>query len=177
LELEQEKARLLQDQVDIKKDQAAIDKTNTDEAKKQQEIAKQIADLEKEKQRAQFQYQADVQRDNMVFPELKQLALARVWGGYRAGWVRTDQGEMAHRILMLQKDQMHQREWGNITGADWDASEIGRLKGILGAEGFMPKDEKLDAVNAHLADLNWQITALRNGTSLNVTIADVTDDK
>ncbi len=136
----------------------------------------ELQDLERQRQQLTLREQGELQKQNMEFPTLQELARARVWGGYRTGWQRTDQGEIAHRILALQQDQLHQREWGNISGANWDAGQIGLLKNTLAAGGFAAQDTRLDAIHVELQNLNTRIAGLQSGKTLAVTIADVSSE-
>jgi hypothetical protein len=168
--------RLLKEQAEdnlaIQKETAEQQKKAADDKKKAQDEEKQrqkeLADLEHQRQQLIIRQQGETQRENMEFPTLEQLARARVWGGYRVGWQRTDQGQIAHDILFLQQRQLHEREWGDISGANRDAGEIGRLKGILQNEGYMAQGSRLDAIHSELQNLNARIDK-----TLNVNIAGV----
>lgn len=175
LEIDKVNLQIQQDITDQKKQQNDEAKKAQDAAHKQQETQEKIRDVEKEKQRIILQTDAETQRNEEIYPSLAQLARAghsvHAWG-HRA-FVRTPEGEMAHEILTLQRDQLRRRVGGDIGRADWDAGEIGRLKGILSASGFQPRDDKLEAINLHLSNLNGQIAQLRSGNNLNVKLNDV----
>jgi hypothetical protein len=104
------------------------------------------------------------QRQETVYPSLEELAR-----------VQSPQGQMARQISSLQQDQLKRRSFGDILGANYDASQIGILRGTLASQGVIAPNPQLDEIKSHLKDLNGKMAAIQNGI-LKVNIAEVSGD-
>jgi hypothetical protein len=177
LELQQEKARLLQYEIDVKKDRNEIDKENADLVNKQKdaqkEYNKEIDELHQRLQDEQLRVDQAITARGSEYPTLQQLARfsghqVRSWG--HRFFQRTDEGETAHEILWLQRDQLRARLSGNIAGADFDASRITYLKDALAQAGYISPDNKLENMENHLGEIRNSIQQL-NAAAQNAGIA------
>jgi hypothetical protein len=114
-------------------------------------IAKWTSGLKKaEGERASLT--AEQEGQGRVYPTLADLAK-----------INSPQGRMAQQIFALRKDQLSQRETGNVAWANWDASQSTRLQGVLQSQGAIAPDRHSAEIKSHLATLNSQITALKDG--------------
>lgn len=170
----------LQDIHDEQK-QTAEDQKKAEEEKKQKQD--ELNRLQLEKGNLAQQFAADAQRENMQFPTLAQIARFGWTSSPRGGSFRTDAGAMAHELLTLEGDGGRHMGWqrwnrlhGNIDLANSQADREAYLKRTLGDMGYLPKDEKWEALNHHMQTLTQQIANVTAGKSLNVNINDVEDE-
>ena len=157
-------------------------KTAEDKKKALQEETekdKELATLARDKKGLEIQFAADAQKQSMQFGTARQIAQFGWSWSPRGGWQRTEAGAMAHELETLEGGSGHMgwQTWnrlhGNIGLANQQASREAYLKKTLGDMGFLPKDEKWQELNNHMATLNQQIASVKAGKTLAVTIADV----